>query len=116
MASAVGFQNVIWKWLSVMRIASEAASPMATSFSCISWREASVSRRMRRSLASLSSRSMAGTSRVRLPLVMKSWAPALRAVTATSSPMVPDTRMKGMSMPVRLRSDSASMPLKRGSA
>ena len=73
-------------------------------------------RRSVRTTASLMARSMAGTSRTSLSLVMKSWAPDLSAATAVSSPMAPDTIMKGRSTPVLCSSCRASGMLKLGMA
>ena len=57
---------------------------------------------------------MAGTSLTRLDFMTKSWAPAFIAVIAASSPIIPETIMKGRSKPVRLIISNAMRALNRG--
>jgi hypothetical protein len=57
---------------------------------------------------------MTGTRRRRLPFASASPAPASSAVAARSSPMVPETKMKGMSSPRARTMASASVPLNPG--
>ena len=61
-----------------------------------------------------SSRSTAGSSLANRSFTTKSWAPLRIASTAVSSPMVPDTMMKGISLPERRNVDSASSALNVG--
>ncbi len=74
----------------------------------------SASRRARRPFASRVSRSIAGASRTSLPLAKKSCAPAFSAITAASSPTVPEMMMNGRSSRISCISLSAPVALKFG--
>ena len=108
--ASAGLANSIRPEALTTAMPSAAVVTMESSRASLAWSWLLAMRAARRSSASLNSRTSTAPSRPRLCFITKSWAPLRIAATAVSSPMAPETMMKGMSASCARTSFSAARP------